>query len=60
MKHKILFGVLSVTYGSFLTSNLETNSITKNRNSLICQTGFGRVAQTVQQVDQDTFNRLYN
>lgn len=60
MKHKILFGVLYVTYSSFLTSNLETNSITKNRNSLMCQTGFGRVAQTVQQVDQDAFNRLNN
>lgn len=32
----------------------------ENPNSLMCQTGFGRVAQTVQQVDQDAFNRLYN
>lgn len=60
MKHKILFGVLYVTYSSFLTGNLEINSVTRNPNSLMCQTGFGRVAQTVQQVDQDAFNRLYN
>lgn len=32
----------------------------ENPNSLMCQTAFGRTVQTVQQVDQDAFNRLYN
>lgn len=31
----------------------------ENVNSIMCSVGYGRVAQTVQQVDQDAFNRLY-
>ena len=31
----------------------------ENPNSIMCQTGYYRTAQTVQQADNDAFNRLY-
>ena len=30
-----------------------------NQNSIMCQTGYGRIVQRVQSVDNDAINRKY-